>query len=139
LSAHDGPPRQGLRVFILAALAILVLDTAGSFASREMGFSYSALIPVSLLIQATAGFFAARAANLKTAVAVGSGVAAIEATLGWAISWAIGPGRPPGGHPGIAMLTVAALIVVIMGAFFGFIGGGIARLLARIPSSWRAR
>src|SRR5258707_8094216 len=81
-------------VLVGGAIAVLVLDTIGSFASRRFGFNYGSLRVISWVLRIGTGFFAARYGGISLSVLVGGIVAFIDATLGWYISWIIGPRRP---------------------------------------------
>ena len=120
-----------LRIGIVGATAVLLYDAVGAITSLVLGFPYALLSLGSFLIQAAVGFFATRASSLKTGVAVATGVAAVESTIGWSISWAIGPGRPAAESHSVGLIGAAAIIVTIMGTICGLLGGGLARLLAR--------
>jgi hypothetical protein len=120
-----------LRIFIAGAVAILMFDTAGAVAALTLGFPYALLSPGSFLIQIVVGFLATRASSLKVGVALATGVAAIESTIGWLISWAIGPGRPPAEFHTVGWITASVIIVTITGSLCGLLGGGLARLFAR--------
>jgi hypothetical protein len=116
-------------------LAVLVLDTGASLASLVIGFSYASLAPITYLIYATIGFLAARTTTLWAGVFASATVAAFDATVGWGISWVIGPGRPPEELQHPSMVIAAAVMVVLLGAVLGLVGGGLARLVARPPAA----
>jgi hypothetical protein len=114
---------------LVGAIAVLVFDTAGSIASRQLGFAYSRLAPGSFLVYALVGMAVGRSGSLGAAAASGAAVAFVEATIGWMISWRIGPGRPPGAAVPTVRLVGTIIMVTISGAFFGAIGGGLAQLV----------
>jgi hypothetical protein len=119
------------RVLLIAAIAVLAVDTIGAIASIHLGFAYSSLSPISMFIYAAAGFAAGRLAGLRAAVSIGAAVALIEATLGWFISWQIGPGRPPEEYAGVGAVLIAIAVVTATGALFGLVGGSAARFVRR--------
>ena len=122
-----------LRVVVVASMAVLVLETLGSLASKAFGFGYGSLAWGSLIIYAAAGFFAARSGGLRTAAQGGAAVALVDATLGWAISWSLGPGRPAAGYTGMGPIVGTVALAWLTGMASGFVGGLIARLLTRRP------
>jgi hypothetical protein len=128
-----------LRIGIVGVAAILLFDAGGAMASLVLGFPYALLSLGSFLIQATVGFLATRASSLRVGVAVATGVAAVESTIGWSISWAIGPGRPATELRSVGLVIAAAIIVTVTGTICGLLGGGLARLLTRrqAPSNKR--
>jgi uncharacterized membrane protein len=109
----------------VAVLAVLVLDTVGSLASRRYGFRYGSLTLISWALRIATGFFAARYGTIKISFFAGGAVALIDATLGWYISWKIGPGRPQGEITS-DLLVNTVLVVTLTGAALGFIGGLLA-------------
>jgi hypothetical protein len=112
-------------VLIVGALAVLVLDTIGSIASRQFGFRYGSLAIVSWILWLGTGFFAAWYGRLSLSLLAGGIVAFIDATLGWYISWLTGPGRPKSKVSG-TVIGRTVLIVTAKGAALGFIGGLLA-------------
>ncbi len=110
--------------FTLAAVAtILAFETIASLVSLATGWRYSLGNIGSLAIYAGIGFLAGRRFGIKRAVGVTVTVAAVESTVGWAISWAIGPGREPAvlDHPGV--IPGIVLSVVLVGGLLGFFAG----------------
>jgi hypothetical protein len=108
---------------VVGALAVLVFDTVGSFASRRFGFAYSRLAPGSFLLYLLVGLATARTGSLGAAAIAGVIVALVEATVGWAISWCIGPGRLADEHATTTRIVGTVATVAITGAFFGMAGG----------------
>jgi len=112
-------------VLAIGVLAVLVLDTVGSLASRRFRFQYGSLSTISWILRIGTGFFAARYGNIKLSFLAGGLVAFIDATLGWYISWIIGPGRPQG-EITAGLIARTVLMVTLIGAALGFIGGLLA-------------
>ncbi|SRR5258707_10342379 len=112
-------------VLVVGAIAVLVLDTIGSFASRRFGFNYGSLRVISWVLRIGTGFFAARYGSISLSVLVGGIVAFIDATLGWYISWIIGPGRPKRKIPA-KLIGGIVLWVTLTGAALSFVGGLLA-------------
>ena len=82
-------------------IAVLSLDTLGSFASQRLKFRYARLAPISSLFWATTGAIASQAGHQDLIKAIGFGglagliVGLVDSTLGWWISWQLGAGRLP--------------------------------------------
>jgi hypothetical protein len=114
------------RIVGLGAVVIVVFDGATAFLAETLGFEYAFGLIGSSLIYGGAGYAARRRGHgVRQCAAAAAAVAFVDATIGWALSAWIGPGRADDvGAIGIA-LTIAA--VVIIGAFFGWIGAGLAR------------
>jgi hypothetical protein len=113
---------------LFVSLAVIVFDTVGSLASRCLGFKYKSLIFGSWLLYAAVGFFVGRHSELLSCAIAGGFVGLVDATVGWAISWWIGPGRPTVELSASAAMSMV-LIVALIGAAFGWLGGVIGRLL----------
>jgi hypothetical protein len=112
-------------------IVVVLFDAGGSFASKQLGFSYALLVPGSVLIYGTTAALIARRRDLILGLLGAIALALTDLTAGWAVSWWIGPGRPEGGF------TVMTVIGAIMTAFVlaglaGAIGGWIGvRFLRR--------
>jgi len=115
------------RLALLSGVVILAFDIAASSTSRATGISYDRFAYGSFLIQAAAGFIARRAGfPFGRATVLGTWVAAVEATLGWAVSWWIGPGRPTESLTVVGLAGVALFVIVTgtaLGALGAWIGG----------------
>jgi len=123
--------KDSTRIILFAGLAVLVLDTIGSFSSMQLGFPYACLAPISFLIYAMAGFFVARSASVWTSLFAGIIVGFVDATIGWAISWIIGPGKMPGVEFTTGMFIITAFSVVAIGAICALVGGVIGMLFRK--------
>ncbi len=117
------------RTIAVGALAVLLFDLAGSYASRRLGFAYANLVIGSILIYGLVGFAAGQAASIRAGAVAGEAVAAIEATLGWAIAWRIGPGRVPEQEASIPTIARTILLVVATGAIFGAVGAAASQFV----------
>jgi hypothetical protein len=112
---------------ILAAAGVLVaLDVVGALAGRPLGFPYSSLGAVSLLIYLGVGGLGALRSNLATGVAAAAAVGFLDGTLGPLAAWLVGPGpvgqtvtEPRVFAYGIAVVTTAALAAGLVGALVG--------------------
>lgn len=118
-----------LRVTLLASLLVIVFDTVGSIASRQLRFSYVRLMPASFLIYGGVGFLAASFSTLIQAGLAASIVGLVDATVGWAISWAIGPGRLPKGQASLARIVNTIVIVVTIAGVLGVVGGFVSSII----------
>lgn len=116
-----------IRPVLLGLVAVLVLDTAGSFAARAFGFEYGLLALVSAMIYGATGYVVARRADRRAAVRAGAILGSIDATLGWGISWLIGPGRLPADQPGGPLaLVVGGFVAIGLATCCAAIGGWIS-------------
>ena len=109
---------------IVAATGLLVtLDIVGALTGKPLGFPYSPLSAVSLLIYLTVGWFGSVRAGLGTGVAAAAVVGFLDGTLGPLAAWLIGPGpvgqtitEPRVFAYGIAVMTATALAAGLVGA-----------------------
>jgi hypothetical protein len=113
---------------LLGALAVVVFDALGSYASVRFGFAYTKLSPGSSIIYGIVGFSAGRTGALHTGAIAAAIVAAIEATVGWAISWYLGPGRLPVAQATPHRILSTVVTVSAIGAICGSAGAFVAGL-----------
>jgi hypothetical protein len=116
------------RVIVWGAIAIIVFDAVAAAASRQFGFKYTAAAFGSYLLYAAVGYLASRAGTVSDAGAAGAAMGMVDATLGWAVSWAIGPGRMPDGTLTVSRWVVTLVVVTIIAAICGALGGFAGRL-----------
>ncbi|MGH1338613.1 MAG: hypothetical protein ACRBFS_21045 [Aureispira sp.] len=67
-------------------LAVLVVDSLGSIASRQFQFNYGLLSPLSMLIFGVVAAYAASISTFYTALSISALVGLFDATVGWKIS-----------------------------------------------------
>jgi len=108
-------------------LAVLVFDTAASFASINFGFPYTYAAVGSVLIYAMVGYFVFRHRGFFSAIGAALLVEVVDATLGWYISWQIGPGALPAGQATTAVIATTIVFVLFFAAVCAVIGSAIAR------------
>jgi hypothetical protein len=112
---------------ILAAAGLLVaLDIIGAFTGKPLGFPYSPLGAVSLLIYISVGVLGSVRAGLGAAVAAAAAVGFLDGTLGPMAAWLVGPGpigqsvtEPRVFAYGIAVITATASAGGLLGALAG--------------------
>jgi hypothetical protein len=119
-----------IRVVLIGILAVLAFDTIASLAARGLGFPYTRASVGSYLLYFAIGFFAARGSSHPLqAAAVAAGIAGLaDASLGWFISWKLEAAKLPAGTtltPG-RWLNIA-IIVIVLAAAIGTIGGAVGR------------
>ena len=78
---------------VLAAAALLVgVDVVGALAGKPLGFPYSPLGVVSLLVYILVGFIGAWRSSLPAGVVAAAIVGFLDATVGPLAAWLAGPG-----------------------------------------------
>ncbi|NIJ77326.1 hypothetical protein FHT08_002409 [Xanthomonas campestris] len=122
---------QALKFFALSCLAVIVFDAIASLASLVLGFPYTYAALGSAILYIAFSFFAARKFGFWAAVFLGVAMGMTDATLGWAISWATGPGRLAAGTLTLSTWLYTATFVVVLGAIYGLIGGGVGAFTGR--------
>jgi hypothetical protein len=121
--------RQVRRVtpIVVAAAAVLVgVDVVGALAGKPLGFPYSPLGVVSLLVYVLVGFVGAWRASFAAGVLAAAIVGFLDATVGPLASWLSGPGsldqdftEPRIFAYAIAVGTGTALVAGLIGAAAG--------------------
>jgi hypothetical protein len=112
---------------ILAAAALLVAgDVVGALAGKPLGFPYSPLGVVSLLVYFLVGFIGAWRAGFGAGLLAAALVGFLDATVGPLSAWLAGPGslgqsvtEPRIFAYSIAVATAAAAVAGLVGAAIG--------------------
>jgi hypothetical protein len=112
---------------ILAASALLVmLDIVGALTGQPLGFPYSPLGVLSLLVYLTVGLLGAWRASFTLGLVAAAIVGFLDGTLGPLLAWLIGPG--PVGQTvteprifayGITVVTATAAAAGLVGTLTG--------------------
>ncbi len=119
------------KFFALACIAVIAFDALASFASLAIGFNYGRASFVSAVMYIVFAFVCARKFGFAVALLLGAAMGLTDATLGWATSWAIGPGRLADEIYSLSAVVFTAVLMVVLGATYGLIGGGIGVLTKR--------
>jgi hypothetical protein len=110
-------------IVLAASATLVVLDVVGALAGKPLGFPYSSLGVVSLLIYLAVGLVGAWRANFATGVLASAIVGLLDGSLGPLAAWLVGPG--PVGQTiteprifayGTTVVTLTAAIAGIIGA-----------------------
>ncbi|MBA4057977.1 MAG: hypothetical protein C0490_24890 [Marivirga sp.] len=121
--------KQEHKILVIGIIAVGLLDTFGSMASRQLDFNYSHLSFVSFIIYGTTSFLATRIKNLMTGVVYGMILGFFDSTIGLKISLLLDANT--GGFNDEITTAVWIFIVVFMigfGALSGLIGGVLTRI-----------
>lgn len=122
---------QAFKFFAFSALSVIAFDALASLASLLFGFSYAYATLGSAVLYVVLTYLAARKFGFRIALLLGAAMGLVDVTIGWAVSWAIGPGRISieGLTPTDWIYT--GIFAIVLGAVFGFIGGGVGALVKR--------
>lgn len=112
---------------ILAAVAFLILlDVVGELANKPLGFPYSPLVVVSVLVYLGVGAIGAWRTNFERGLLAAGLVGLLSSTFGPLIAWLIGPGpiaqditEPRIFAYRIAVVTATAAAAGLLGAAAG--------------------
>jgi hypothetical protein len=126
--------RQMQRVtpVVLGAAALLVaIDVIGALAGKPLGFPYSPLGVVSLLVYLLVGFIGAWRSNFAAGFLAAALVGFLDATVGPLSAWVAGPGSldQTVAEPGVFAYTIAV----------GTATAAAAGLLGAAAGSWLER
>jgi hypothetical protein len=115
-----------LPIILAGAGVLLSLDIVGALAGKPLGFPYSQLSVVSLLVYPAVGALGAWRTNFAGGLASAIIVGFLDATLGPLTAWMIGPGpvdqtiTEPGVFAyGIAVVTATAAAAGLIGSLAG--------------------
>ncbi|MGQ0541223.1 MAG: hypothetical protein ACT4O9_05140 [Blastocatellia bacterium] len=124
-----------MKTFLLITLAgfvaVIAVSSFGALASRNLGFDYSWLIPISIAITAGVGFAVSKYVGLIYATFAGALIGLVNSTIGWYISWKIGPGDPQIETDALMIISVI-IMVVSLDMIIATIGGLAARIIRRL-------
>jgi hypothetical protein len=118
--------RRVTPIVLAASVTLVVLDIVGAIAGKPLGFPYSSLGVLSLLIYLAVGLLGAWRANFTAGVVAAAMVGFLDATLGPMVAWLIGPG--PVGQTiteprifayGITVVTATATVAGLVGSVAG--------------------
>jgi hypothetical protein len=118
--------RRVTPVILAASATLIVFDIVGALAGKPLGFPYSSLGVVSLLIYLAVGLVGAWRANFVAGVVAAAVVGFLDGTLGPLAAWLFGPG--PVGQTiteprifayGTTVITVTAATAGLIGALTG--------------------
>jgi len=132
--------KQHYKILLIGILAVALLDTIGSIASRQLDFNYSLLSPVSFLIYGTTAFIATRRKDLKTGVFFAAILGLFDSTIGWKLSMLLDANT--GGFAievttGLWIMT--AVLVIGFSALVGLLGGALAGIVKKKETNVKDR
>ncbi|MEM6262903.1 MAG: hypothetical protein AAGI38_10375 [Bacteroidota bacterium] len=120
--------KQYHKTLIFGLLAITLLDTLGSVASRQLGFNYAFLSPISFLIYGATAFIATKQKDLSTGVTFASILGLFESTVGWQLSILFHANTGEfDNQPTIGMMIISAVFMTGFAALVGLAGGRLAK------------
>jgi hypothetical protein len=120
--------RNKRQLFVSVASTIIVFDVVGSFASRLLHFDYGSLMWVTFCLYMACGYLGFQYSQLLGGFLAGLMAGLADSTAGWALSVAIHPYiQHSQTRLTIFTVSLAIVFVTLVGGFFGFTGGVIAK------------
>jgi hypothetical protein len=110
-------------IILAAAGSLVSLDIVGALAGRPLGFPYSSLGAVSVLVYLSVGVLGSIRAGPGTGMLAATAVGFVDGTLGPLAAWMVGPG--PVGQTvtearvfayGITVVTATSMVAGLVGA-----------------------
>ena len=126
--------RQVRRVIsvVLAAAALLVaVDVVGALAGKPLGFPYSPLGVVSLLVYVVVGFVGAWRATFAAGLLAAAIVGFLDATVGPLAAWLAGPGSLGQANTEPRIFAYAITVGTGTAALAGLVGAATGSWLER--------
>lgn len=123
--------RRVMPVILTAAAFLVALDIVGAITGKPLGFPYSPLGVVSLLVYVVIGAVGGWRVSFGIGVAAAAVVGFLDGTLGPLLAWLIGPG-PVGQsitEPGVFAYSIAVVTATATAA--GLLGAAAGVLLAK--------
>jgi ribose/xylose/arabinose/galactoside ABC-type transport system permease subunit len=117
------------KILLIGILAIVLLDSLGSIASKQLGFNYTSLASISFIIYAMVGFFTTKQKDLKTGVLFAAATGLFDSTIGWKIIMMLGVNTSIKITPFLWFITI--IFVTGLAALCGLIGGWLTRFVKR--------
>ena len=124
--------KQQHKILLIGLLAVGLLDTLGSLASRQLDFNYSLLTPVSFIIYGTTAFIAARQKDLKTGVFLAAILGLFDSTIGWKVSMLLDANTGDiDNQVTTGLWIMTAILMTGLSALIGLLGSGLSRIIKK--------
>jgi hypothetical protein len=118
-------------VFLTAAGFLILLDVVGAVTGQPLGFPYSSLGVVSLVVYFTVGLLAAWWSSFTAGIVAGMAVGFLDGTLGPLAAWLVGPGPVSQTIPEPGIFAYSVAVVTATAAVAGLIGATAGSWLER--------
>lgn len=109
-------------VLLGGILAVVLLDSIGSIASRKLNFNYGLLSPLSMLIFGMVGALAAQASSLYIGIGIATIVGLVDATVGWKISVLLNANMGSLEEDDLKFDITTVVFTVLFAVVCGFVG-----------------
>lgn len=119
------------KILLWGIIAVALLDTIGSIASRKLDFDYSSLSYVSFVVYGATCFLAARTKDLKTGVIYGMILGFFDSTIGLKISMLLEANTSTNLELTTGLWIYIVVFMIGYGAFNGLVGAGLAWIVKK--------
>ncbi|ALJ00703.1 hypothetical protein [Rufibacter tibetensis] len=119
--------KDTFKILISGFLAVVILDTLGSIASRQFAFNYGLLSPFSYLIYGTVAYLVTSESNFSKGVTYAVFMGFFDATIGLSISTYLEANIGTDYEMTPAFWATAVIFNSVFAALIGAIGGGFAK------------
>jgi uncharacterized membrane protein YeaQ/YmgE (transglycosylase-associated protein family) len=126
--------KQEIKILLLGLLAVVLLDTLGSIASRQFDFNYSFLSPISFLIYGYISFLVTLKKDMKTGIIYAILLGLFDSTIGWKLSMLLDANTGSYDYKiTTGFLIFLTIFMIGFSALIGLIGGLLARKIKKNP------
>jgi len=123
--------RRVTPIVLAAAGLLVVVDVVGALAGKPLGFPYSPLGVVSLLLYFMVGFVGAWRVNIAAGLLAAACVGFLDATVGPLCAWLAGPGSLAQSVTEPRIFAYSIAIGTGTAAMAGLVGGAVGGWLER--------
>jgi hypothetical protein len=123
--------RRVTLIVLIASALLVMLDLVGALAGKPLGFPYSPLGVVSLLIYLAVGLLGAWWVNFTAGVWAAAVVGFLDGTLGPLLSWLIGSGPVGQTITEPRIFAYSVTVITVTAILAGFVGGAVGCWLER--------
>src|SRR5688500_11435640 len=78
--------KNDYKTLLIGFLAVVILDTVGSIASKQFAFNYGFLSPVSFLMYGTVSYLVTKKTKISKGIVLAVFMGSFDATIGLSIS-----------------------------------------------------
>ena len=123
--------RRMTLVILVATVLLVAGDVIGALTGKPLGFPYTPLGVISLLVYLTVGLLGALRTNFAVGVLAAASVGFLDGTLGPLLAWLAGPGS--------VGQTITEPRIFAYSAAVGTVAAAVAGLIGAAAGSWVER
>ena len=124
--------KKHIKILLIGIVAITLLDSIGSIASRKLDFDYSNLFYISYAIFAIIAFVSTRVKNLKIGILHAAILGLYDATVGWKISMLLDANTAGTNNQlSIGIWIGVCIMMILVASIIGLFAGALALFTKR--------